>query len=162
VTGSLGVRPEAMTPSAACIAFIKDFEKCRLTAFKPTPNDNWTIGWGATGPGIKEGLVWTQEQADRRFEADLAGFAAQVNKGIAAHTTQGQFDAMVSLAYNIGAGGFHASTLRRLHNAADIAGALKEFARWDKQAGVALAGLTRRRRAEATMYAARPAETGEA
>lgn len=141
-----------MTPSAACIAFIKTYEKCRLTAFKPTPNDVWTIGWGATGAGIREGAVWTQEQADARFERDLARFAECVNQVARPDITQGQFDAMVSLAYNIGEGAFKQSTLATHHRAGEHAAAVLQFGRWTKQKGEILAGLVRRREDEARMY----------
>jgi lysozyme len=142
-----------VTPSADCIAFIKGYEKCRLKAFKPTPNDNWTIGWGATGPGIREGVTWTQEQADARFELDKARFAACVDRVVGPNTTQGQYDAMVSLAYNIGETAFRQSTLAMHHKAGEHAAAALQFARWNKQAGKVLAGLTTRRRDEARMYA---------
>ncbi|WP_340645334.1 lysozyme [Phenylobacterium sp.] len=142
-----------MTPSPKIIAFVKDFEKCRLSAYMPTPNDRPTIGWGTTGSDIHMGLVWTQAQADERFAKDFAAFAAKVAALLGKHsTTQGQFDAMVSLAYNIGTGGFGSSTLLRKHLAADYAGAAEQFARWNKQAGKVLNGLTRRRAGEAAIY----------
>ncbi len=150
-----------MTPSPRCIAFIKGFEKCRLKAFKPTPNDVWTLGWGATGPDIKAGMTWTQVQADARFDRDLARFAAGVQWLLRSRpTTQAQFDAMVSFAYNVGldddgdgiAEGFGDSTLLRLHKAGDFVGAANQFRLWNKQKGVVLAGLTRRRAGEAALY----------
>lgn len=152
-----------MTPSAKCIAFIQGFEQCRLTAYKPTPNDVWTIGWGSTGPDVRPGVVWTQAQADARFARDLADFAAGVTHELAGSpTTQGQFDALVSFAYNVGldddadtlAEGLGDSTLLRKHKAGDYAGAALEFAKWNKQKGVVLNGLTRRRAGEAAMYRA--------
>jgi lysozyme len=119
-----------------------------------TGGDPWTIGWGSTGPDIKRGLVWTQQQCDDRFAQHVAEFAANVAKAIgAAATTQHQFDAMVSLAYNIGMGNFSASTLLRKHKAGDHAGAQAQFAVWNKAAGKVMAGLTRRRAAEAALYA---------
>lgn len=141
-----------MTPSLACATFIKGFEKCRLTAYKPTPWDVWTIGWGATGKEIVKGLTWTQEQADDRFEADLVRFAKGAWANISGTTTQGQFDAMVSLAFNIGLGNFSTSTLLKLHNAGDHLGASAQFVRWNKQKGIVLKGLATRRKAEAEMY----------
>lgn len=144
-----------MIPSAKIIAFIRDFEKCRLKAFKPTPNDVWTLGWGATGPDIREGMTWTQAQADARFAADLARFSGKVSGLLgAASTTQAQYDALVSFSYNIGYGdgGLKTSTLLRMHKAGDYAGAALQFSRWDKQAGKSLAGLTRRRAEEAAIY----------
>jgi len=141
-----------MTPSPAGIALIKSFEQCRLTAYLPTPKDKPTIGWGTTGADIKMGMTWTQAECDERFAADLRAFAEGVSAALTGETTQPQFDAMTSLAYNIGARAFKNSTLLRLHNAGDFAAAAAQFARWNKQAGQVLAGLTRRRAAEAAIY----------
>lgn len=150
-----------MKPSPRCSAFIKGYEKCRLTAYMPTAKDRPTIGWGSTGPDIKMGMTWTQAQADARFDRDLAMFAAGVDHLLAgAPTTQAQFDAMVSFAYNVGldddadtvAEGFGDSTLLKKHKAGDFNGAAEQFKFWNKQAGTVLAGLTRRRGEEAAMY----------
>lgn len=150
------------SPSPACAALIQGYEKCRLAAYRPTPNDVPTIGWGATGPDVRMGMVWTQRQADERFARDLAAFAAGVDHLVgAAPTTQGQFDALVSFAYNVGldddadkvAEGLGDSTLLRKHLAGDYAGALAQFPLWNRQKGVVLNGLTRRRADEARLYA---------
>ena len=115
--------------------------------------DPWTIGWGSTGPDITPGTVWTQQQCDDRFAAHVADFAQKVAAAIGgAATTQHQFDAMVSLAYNIGMGNFSSSTLLRKHKAGDYAGAKAQFAVWNKAAGRVMDGLTRRRAAEAALY----------
>lgn len=144
---------ETLSPSPACEAFIKGFEACRLTAYMPTAHDVPTIGWGSTGPDIRLGLTWTQEACDARFARDLGQFAAGVSRALAgAATRQAQFDAMVSLAYNIGIANFASSTLLRLHRAGDHAGAAAQFPRWNKQKGKVLAGLTRRREGERQMY----------
>jgi GH24 family phage-related lysozyme (muramidase) len=119
-----------------------------------TGGDPWTIGWGSTGPDIKRGVVWTQQQCDDRFATHVAEFAKKVDAAIGgAATTQHQFDAMVSLAYNIGMGNFSASTLLRKHKAGDPAGAGAQFAVWNKANKKVMAGLTRRRAAEAALYA---------
>lgn len=150
-----------MTPSPRCIALVRSYEKCRLTAYKPTANDVWTLGWGATGRDIKVGMTWTQAQADARFDRDLAMFAAGVERLLGGRpTSQAQFDAMVSFAYNVGldddannaAEGFGDSTLLRLHKAGDFRGAANQFGLWNKQKGVVLRGLTRRRAEEAALY----------
>lgn len=147
---------DVLTPSTAAIKLMHEFEGCRLTAY-PDPGSKdgnpWTIGWGSTGPGIQRGTVWTQQQADERFAADLAKFGAKVRDAIGSTpTTQHQFDAMVSLAYNIGIGGFTGSTVLRKHKAGDYAGAKAAFAMWNKNDGKAMVGLTRRRAAEAALY----------
>lgn len=151
-----------MTPSPACIALVREFEGCAkrlpngmLQAY-PDPGsggDPWTIGWGATGPGINPATRWTQAQADERLERDVAAFAARVAKLLGtAVTTQHQFDALVCFAYNVGIENLSSSTLLRMHRAGDYAGAAGQFARWNKAAGKVMAGLSRRRAAEAALY----------
>ncbi|CAN5702278.1 hypothetical protein BH11PSE6_BH11PSE6_00060 [soil metagenome] len=144
-----------LRPSAAAIDNIKRWEGCKLTAY-PDPGsggDPWTIGYGATGPGIKPGVVWSQQQANERLVSDVEKFATQVAALVStAPTTQGQFDALVSLAYNIGARALAESTLLRLHKEGDYAGAAAQFARWNKAGGRVLPGLTNRREAEAKIY----------
>jgi len=147
-----------MTPSAMIIAFIQGFERCRLQAYMPTPNDRPTIGWGTTGPDVRMGLTWTQAQADSRFASDLGKFAAGVTTAIGgAATTQSQFDAMLSLAYNIGIANFSRSSVLTNHKAVHYATAALSFGLWNKQRDrsgnlVVLNGLTRRRAAEAEIY----------
>jgi lysozyme len=140
--------------SQAGVDLIHSFESCKLTAY-PDPGSvdgkPWTIGWGSTGPGIARGVVWTQTQADDRFAADLARFEKAVAL-MAPVTTQNQFDALVSFAYNVGLAALNDSTLLRLHNKGDYAGAKDQFARWNKNDGKVMNGLTRRRAAEAAMY----------
>ena len=148
--------PGVLSPGPDAIKLMHEFEGCRLEAYAdPGSRDGhpWTIGWGSTGPCISKGVVWTQKQADDRFAADLAKFAAKVRASLGgAKTTQHQLDAMVSLAYNIGIGGFTGSTVLRKHKAGDYAGARAAFAMWNKNDGKVMAGLTRRRAAEAALY----------
>jgi lysozyme len=143
---------------AKAAVLIKEFEGCKLTAY-PDPGsggDPWTIGWGSTGDGIRKGVTWTQAQADTRLMLDVAKFANDVNGLIGtARTTDNQRAAMISFAYNVGVGSLASSTLLRKHTAGDYAGAAAEFARWNKAAGKVMAGLTRRRAAEAALYQVR-------
>lgn len=142
------------------IALIKSFEGCEkrrddgnLDAYPDpgTGGDPWTIGWGATGEGIHKGVVWTQEQADRRLESDVARYATQVSHYIGdAPTTQSQFDALTSFQFNTGALG--GSTLLRKHKAGDYAGAAAEFGKWVHAGHNVLSGLVKRRAAEAKLY----------
>lgn len=152
----------ALRPSQAAYSIIKEFEGYhrdlgdgRVQAY-PDPasgGEPWTIGYGSTGPDVRPGTIWTKEQAAARLESDVAKFAAGVARRIGdAATARHEFDAMVSLAYNVGLGNFESSTLLRKHKAGDKAGAAAEFARWNKAAGKVMAGLTRRRAAEAELY----------
>lgn len=151
---SLGVPAEGAVPASA-LSLIKQFEGCKLTAY-PDPGsggDPWTIGWGSTGPGIKKGVTWTRAQADTRLVEDVRRFADGVRSALdGAATTDNQLGAMISLAYNVGLANFGGSTLLKKHKAGDYAGAAAEFARWNKAAGKVMAGLTRRRAAEAALY----------
>jgi lysozyme len=132
---------------------IQSFEQCRPSSYMPTPNDVPTIGWGSTGADIKMGMTWTQAQCDERFATDLGRFERAVSAAIGnAPTTQNQFDAMVSLAFNIGSAGFSGSTVARKHKAGDHAWAANAFLMWNKQKGAVLRGLTRRREAERLLY----------
>ncbi len=153
------------------IALIKRFEGCArlrrdgMVEAYPDPGtgaEPWTIGWGATGPDDSEGgapgqrigpgTVWTQAQCDARLERDLVRYARDVARALGdAPTTQGQFDALVSFHYNTGA--IARATLTKKHVAGDHAGALAEFARWNRASGRMLKGLVRRRAAEAKLYA---------
>ena len=151
-----------MTPGPDCIKIVQEFEGCAKKradgSFEAYPDpatggDPWTIGWGSTGPDIKKGVVWTQKQCDDRFSEHLGEFARKVEAALGgARTTQQQFDAMVSFAYNVGVGNLQSSTLLKKHKAGDYAGAKAEFAKWNKAAGKVMAGLTRRRTAEAQLY----------
>ena len=134
------------------IALIKEFEGLSLKAY-PDPATNgepYTIGFGHTG-SVRMGDRVTEEQAEGLLRHDLERFEKAVN-ALAPKTTQNQFDAMVSLAFNVGEGNLKSSTLLKLHNAGDFAGAQGQFVRWNKAAGKVMAGLTRRREAEAKLY----------
>jgi GH24 family phage-related lysozyme (muramidase)/CheY-like chemotaxis protein/Tfp pilus assembly protein PilF len=120
-----------------------------------TGGDPWTIGWGTTGPDVKKGVVWTQAQCDSRFRSDLERFAKKVLDLVGnAPTTQNQFDALLSFAYNVGPQNLSSSTLLKKHKAGDYRGAATEFTKWNKAAGKTLPGLVRRRAAEAELYSA--------
>lgn len=143
------------------VALIKQFEGCarqtsdgRFAAY-PDPGTGgapWTIGWGATGPDVRRGDIWTQRQCDDRLLDDIARHAKDVDCALGkAITTQNQFDAMVSFHYNTGAIG--RATLTRRHKAGDFAEAQRQFARWNRAGGRVMRGLVRRRSAEAQLYA---------
>lgn len=152
-----------MTPSAACTRMIQQFEGCEKKrpdgSFEAYPDpgtggDPWTIGWGSTGADIKKGIVWTADQCEARFSRHLGEFAREVKAALGpAPTSQAQFDALVCFAYNVGVANLKSSTLLRKHKAGDFIGAAAEFARWNKANKKVMAGLTRRRAAEAALYA---------
>lgn len=136
---------------------IKGWEGCRLTAYR-CPAGVWTIGYGHTGADVTPGKRITQSDADALFEKDISAFANRVLTHLAGLTLTGcQFDALVSLSYNIGALSVKAPTLLRKvktnpndpmiraefmkHVNARVNGVLKP-----------LPGLVKRRAAEADHY----------
>lgn len=143
-----------MSALAHAVALIKRWEGCRLEAY-PDPasgGEPWTIGWGATGPGIKKGVRWTQAQADDRLALDVERFMRGVRESVRRPVSDNQLGAMTSLAYNIGIGAFRRSTLLRLFNAGDAAGAGKQFDRWNRANGRVMKGLIRRRADERAVF----------
>lgn len=143
-----------MRTSGHGIAVMHYFESCKLQAYPDpaTGGEPWTIGWGHTGKDVVRGLKWTQAQADAAFIADLGKFERGVEKLVKVGINQGQFDALVSFAYNVGLANLESSTLLRLVNACQFDAAAVQFARWNKANGKVMKGLTRRRAAEACLF----------
>lgn len=143
-----------MRPSSAAYELIKEYEGLRLHAYQDS-DGVWTIGWGHTGD-VQAGDVITAHQAEVLLAADVAVAEAAVRRLVTAPLTQGQFDALVSFVFNLGAGRLKGSTLLTKLNARDYAGAAAEFGRWTKGtvAGrkVTLPGLVKRRAAERAMF----------
>jgi len=139
------------TSSRAGLGLIKTFEGCKLTAYL-CPAGVWTIGWGRT-TNVKRGDTCTQAQADAWLEQEYDAFERKVRSLVKVPLTANQMGALVSLAYNVGMGALGSSTLLRLLNAGQYDAAAKQFARWNKAGGRVLAGLTRRRAAEAASFA---------
>ncbi len=144
-----------MQTSEKGIALIKDFEGCRLTAYQDSVGV-WTIGYGWTHPvngkPIRAGMTIKQETAERLLKTGLVSYESDVSRLVRVGLTQGQFDAMVSFTYNLGARSLSTSTLLRKLNAGDYAGAADEFLRWNKAGGKVMNGLTRRREAERALF----------
>lgn len=146
-----------MSALAHAVQLVKKWEGCKLSAY-PDPATGaapYTIGYGATGPGIAPGLKWSQKQADDRLATDLDRFTKGVQSALRRQATDAQLGAMVSLAYNIGVSAFRGSTLLKLFNAGDIGGAAKQFPRWNKADGKVMKGLTSRRADEQKVFEGR-------
>ena len=142
-----------MTPSKNCYDLIKEFEGCKLEAYPDpaTHGEPITIGVGHTG-GVKLGDVITQEQADEYLVNDVAYSAKAVNQMVAVSITQNEFDALCSFAFNLGIGNLRNSTLLRKLNSGDKNNAANQFLVWNMAGGRLMAGLTRRREAERTLF----------
>lgn len=129
---------------------IKSFEGLELEAYL-CPADVWTIGYGHTG-NVKEGDSITKAEAEALLEKDLAVFRNGVTRAVKVPLNENQFGALVSFAYNLGIGSLQSSTLLKLLNAGDYAGAADQFLRWNKSKGKVLTGLVRRREAERAVF----------
>lgn len=133
------------------LEFIKKHEGLRLKAYKPTPRDVWTIGYGHTKTAVK-GMMITEKEAEKLFRGDLAWVRKAIATEVTVPLTQPQYDALASFVYNLGATNFRTSTLLRKLNASDYVGAANELPRWNKQKGKVLRGLTKRRAAERVLF----------
>ncbi len=145
----------SMTTSAAGRTALIAREGCRLQAYRDSVGV-WTIGVGHTGraapPTVAPGLVITAAEAEAILAADLEPFERAVTQAIGRPLTQNQFDACVSLAFNIGAGAFRASSVVRFASAGQISEAADAFLLWTRAGGQVLDGLVKRRRAERTQF----------
>lgn len=144
-----------METSAAGRAAISLREGNKLQAYQDSVGI-WTIGVGHTAaagePSPRRGMTITASQSDEILSRDLAKFEKAVNEAVKVALAQNEFDALVSLAFNIGGGAFAKSTLVRKLNANDKAGAANAFLSWNKAGGKTLKGLTIRRQAERQQF----------
>jgi len=145
-----------MKVNAEGYALIKRFEGCRLKAYK-CPANVWTIGFGNTfyenGDKVKEGDVITQQRADELAKFIIDQFAVSIAPFIQQPLSDNQFSACVSLAYNIGTGGFKKSSVLRKLNVNPLDATIADsFRLWNKGGGVVLKGLVNRREAEIQLY----------
>lgn len=131
-------------------ALIQSFEQCKLYAYQDQ-RGVWTIGWGHT-LGVVPYLTCTQDQADAWFIQDTHAAVNGVLRSLDVAVNQNQFDALVSFTFNVGVGSEAHSTLVRLLNNGDMAGAAAQFLVWDHVNGVVDPGLERRRAAEQALF----------
>jgi lysozyme len=110
-------------------------EGCKLKAYKDSVGV-WTIGVGHTSgagpPVVKSGMTITQAEADAIFADDVAEFEAEVDQLLTGECEPHQYDAYVSLAFNIGGGAFASSTTLERFNRGDLAGAAEAILWWNK------------------------------
>ena len=129
---------------------LKFFEGCRLTAYQDSVGV-WTIGYGHT-KGVYDGMTITQEEAEQMLLTELEEYEGYVEKYVTVPLTQNQFDALVVWVYNLGPTNFRRSTLLKELNSGNYTAAGKEITRWNKAGGKVLAGLVKRREAEAELF----------
>lgn len=141
-----------MNLSAKGLALIKKHEGLRLKAYR-CPAGVLTIGYGHTGPDVKEGLEINQAKANCLLDSDVRFAVKKVNELVKKPITQNQFDALASFTFNLGSGNLAKSTLLKKVNADPEDKSIRgEFAKWVNSAGKPLPGLVARRREEAELY----------
>ena len=150
-----GFQQKAKTVSNSGMVLICSFEGLRLNAYDDGVGV-WTIGFGTTiypnGIKVKKGDTCTEAQAKVYMAHDLKKFESAVNSAVTVPINQNQFDALVSLAYNIGTSAFKNSTLVKKLNAGDIRGAAAQFNVWNKGGGKVMQGLVNRRKSEKALF----------
>lgn len=144
-----------MNISKSGIELIKRFEGLRLKAYQDSVGV-WTIGYGWTRPvdgkKVGPGMQIDQATADRLLKCGVVQYEQGVNQLVKVKITQGQFDALVSFAYNLGLRSLSTSTLLQNLNDGDKQGAADQFGRWVNAGGKRLDGLVARRAAEREMF----------
>ena len=139
-----------MKLSTAGITLIAGFEGLRMTAYQDQ-RGIWTIGYGHT-LGVSAGETCTEEQANNWMGEDLEVTEDAVTRMVTVPINQNQFDALVSLGYNIGITALKNSHLMAYLNASAVKAASAEFLAWNHVNGVVDAGLTRRRESERALF----------
>lgn len=132
------------------LTLIKQFEGLRLRAYDDG-GGVWTIGYGHT-KNVKSNDVITQDQADEFLKEDIKWAEDTVNAFVNVPLKQNQFDALVSLAFNIGANAFAKSTLLKILNMRHYEDAAKQFIRWSFDNGKFIRGLYKRRLEETNLF----------
>ena len=137
----------ALALSATGLVSLLQSEGYTSRAAIPIKGDVPTIGFGTTA-GVKMGDTITPQVAVSRALSDVSKFEGALKRCVKVPLTQGEYDAYLSLSYNIGSGAFCGSTLVRKLNAGDYAGACEQVLAWDKAGGRRVQGLTARRNRE--------------
>lgn len=137
----------SLTLSAAALVGLVVHEGYTDVAVQPLPGDKWTNGFGTT-EGVKPGDRTTPVKALVRALQDVQKFEGALKQCVKVPLHQHEYDAYVSLSYNIGSTNFCGSTLVRKLNAEDYPGACAEILRWNRFKGQPVRGLTIRRQAE--------------
>jgi lysozyme len=138
------------------LSLIKRWESLQLRAYQDHVGV-WTIGWGHTSaagrPQVLPGMEITEAQAEEILRTDLAKFERWVADYITRKPTRGQYDAMVSLCFNVGPRNFKASPVLAAFNAGDLDLARKSFLHHVKAGGKYSRGLENRRKTEQALFA---------
>ena len=141
------IQVAALSASAMLLVGLAVHEGYKDEAYIPIPGDVPTIGFGTT-EGVKMGDRTQPIQALQRALNDIQKFEGAIKKCVKVPLHQYEYDAYISLSYNIGAKNFCGSTLVKKLNTGDYEGACKEILRWNKANGRVIQGLVNRRQEE--------------
>lgn len=151
----LQFKPKQRQVTQKGIELIKEFEGFRRTAYL-CPANFWTIGYGSTfypdGRRVQRGETISNQEAEELLKITVNKFAKEVDKLVTVPINDNQFSALVSFTFNVGISAFKNSTLRRVLNQGNYQEASQQLLRWNRAGGRVLAGLTRRRQAERSLF----------
>lgn len=133
------------------LKLIKEFEGCKLTAYKATSSEKYyTIGYGHYGPDVTKGQRITQATADKLLKTDVIKYEGYVNNLLDTYTlNQNQFDALVSFTFNCGKQNLLLLTANKTRTLGQIS---EKMILYSKSNGIILRGLVRRREAEQKLF----------
>lgn len=139
-----------MEPINEGISLLKKCEGLRLTAYKDVKG--WAIGYGARGPFITEGTVWSLDQAERDLYQRVSSIYEKLKTYVTTSLKSNQWGALISLSYNVGVENLKDSHLIRDINNDDMIAAEDQFLAWNHIDGVVSDRLTKRRTYERTIF----------
>ena len=155
------VPPNTLSVSANGVNFIKKGEGFRADAYQDSIGI-WTIGYGTTAYSFDDDDEWedlimqapiSETKAEELLRQHIINnVQGYIYGSVKVDLTQGEFDALVSFIYNVGAGNFQSSTMLQILNNEDYEGTVNEFPKWNKAGGTVLAGLTKRRHEEMELF----------
>ena len=140
-----------MRHSPALRDFVSAWEGCKLKPYEDVIGV-WTVGYGHVLLPDEQRCTWTQARADEQLDMDLADHGERLSPFIIKVSTQQQFDALLSLAFNCGISGIGNSGLMTCHNNGDFMACANRFRLWKRAGGHDVPGLLKRREAERTIY----------
>ena len=142
------------TTSTRMVDIIKTYEGFSSRAIKLAGEDEYTIGYGHYGADVHAGDTITEAEATELLERDLKVFESAVKNAVKVDITQSQFDALVSLSYNIGTGAFASSDTVKSLNKEEVGHAAVDIPSWRRGMGYQiLPGLEKRRQTELEFFA---------
>jgi lysozyme len=139
--------PTSLKLSAVALVALALYEGYTNNAIQPLPGDKWTYGFGTT-ENVKKGDTITPPKALERKLNDITKFESALKQCVTVPLHQYEYDAYISLSYNIGSNAFCGSTLVAFLNKEMYNEACDQILRWDKFKGSVVKGLTIRRQSE--------------